>query len=254
MAVKLKLDADGKEVVQDGKPVYVHDDGKEVAFDYEGTLATIGRLNAEAKGHREAKEAAESKLKGFEGITDPGEAIKALGIVKNLDQKKLIDAGEVDKIKQEAIKAVEEKYAPVLKEKETLQAQLHNEIVGGNFARSKFIADKLAIPADLVQARFGQAFKVEEGKLVAYDHTGQKIFSRARPGEVADFDEALGSLVDMYPHKDHILKGSGGKGGGSQGGGGQSGGSKTMNRTQFESLTPAEQKAHIKGGGTLVDA
>lgn len=31
--MKLKLDENGYVVVQDGKPVYVHDDGKEVAFD-----------------------------------------------------------------------------------------------------------------------------------------------------------------------------------------------------------------------------
>src|SRR5690606_6729424 len=80
-AMKLKtLEVDGKTYaeVQDGKPVYVEDDGKEVAFDAPGTRNTISRLNAEAKSHREAKEAAEKALKGFEGIEDPAAAIKAL--------------------------------------------------------------------------------------------------------------------------------------------------------------------------------
>ncbi len=37
-------------------------------------------------------------------------------------------------------------------------------MIGGSFAGSKYIADKdPEIPADLLQARFGQAFKVEEG-------------------------------------------------------------------------------------------
>jgi hypothetical protein len=45
----------------------VHDDGKEVAFDAPATVAKIGQLNGEAKGHRERAEAAESKLKAFEG-------------------------------------------------------------------------------------------------------------------------------------------------------------------------------------------
>lgn len=31
--MKLKLDDNGNAVLQDGKPVYVHDDGKEIAFD-----------------------------------------------------------------------------------------------------------------------------------------------------------------------------------------------------------------------------
>ncbi len=58
--MKLKLDENGHVVVSDGKPVYVHDDGKEVAFDAVGTVATISRLNGEAKSHRERAEAAES--------------------------------------------------------------------------------------------------------------------------------------------------------------------------------------------------
>ena len=68
--MKLKLDENGHVVVQDGKPVYVHDDGKEVAFDALQTVATITRLNGEAKTHREAKEQFEAQAKAFEGL-DP---------------------------------------------------------------------------------------------------------------------------------------------------------------------------------------
>ncbi len=73
----------------------------------------------------------------------------------------------------------------------TLESQLYDSMIGGSFTGSKFIADKIAIPADLLQARFGQSFKVEEGKVVAYDGTGNKIYSRSKPGELASFDEAL---------------------------------------------------------------
>ena len=100
--VKLKLDEQGNAVLQDGKPVYVHDDGKEVPFDAPGAMAKIASLNAEAKTHREAKEAAEAKLKAFDGIEDAEAAKKALATVKNLDDKKLVDAGEVEKLKAEA--------------------------------------------------------------------------------------------------------------------------------------------------------
>jgi hypothetical protein len=89
-------------------------------------------------------------------------------------------------------------------------------MIGGSFSGSKFITDKIAIPADMLQARFGQSFKVEEGKVVAYDGTGNKIYSRSKPGELASFDEALEFLVEQYPQKDHILKASGNQGGGSR--------------------------------------
>ncbi len=214
------------EVNEQGFPLYIHDDGKELAHDAAQTVATIARLNGQAKTNRERFEKAETSLKAFEGIVDPAAAKKAMETLKNFDDKKLVDAGEVEKVKAEAIKAIEEKYAPIVQERDSFQAQLHNELIGGGFARSKYIQDNIAVPADMIQAQFGKSFKIEEGKVVAYGTDGQKIYSRTRPGEVADFDEALESLVGGYPHKDSILKGGQGSGGGFQGNGGQNSGLK----------------------------
>lgn len=253
--MKLKLDANGNVVLQDGKPVYVHDDGKEVAFDAPATVQTISRINGEARSHRERAESAEARLKPFEGIEDPAAAIKALATVKNLDDKKLVDAGEVEKVKQEAIKAVRAEYEPVVKERDGLQSALYGEKIGGAFARSPFLngdTSKVVIPPDMMQSMFGSRFKVEDGRTVAYDGQGQKIFSRARPGELADFDEALETMVDQYPHKAQILKGSGATGGGAQGGAQGAGGKATITRAQLEAIPPAGRGAALKGA-TLVD-
>ncbi|WP_092946917.1 DUF6651 domain-containing protein [Roseateles sp. YR242] len=227
--MKLKLDDKGNVVVQDGKPVYVKDDGSEVAFDVVGTTNTISRLNAEAKGHRERAEAAEGKLKSFDGIEDPEAAKKALGTVANLDAKKLIEAGEVEKVKGEIKAAYEKQLADANSETETLRGQLHGHMVGGSFTRSKFVTEKLAIPADLVEARFGKHFNVVDGKVVATDANGNKIYSASNPGELADFDEALTTIVGAYPQKNQILKGSGAAGGGSGG----SGGGKSQTKGDF---------------------
>lgn len=253
--MKLKtIEIEGKTyaVIQDGKPVYTHDDGKEIAFDAPATVAKIGQLNGEAKGHRERAEAAEAKLKGFEGIEDPAAALKAIATIKNLDDKKLVDAGEVEKVKAEAIKAVRAEFEPVVAERDKLKGDLFNEKIGGSFARSKYIADKLAIPSDLVQARFGDRFKIEDGKTVAYDAQGNKIYSRAKPGELADFEEAIDMIVDSYPHKDTILKGSGASGGGA-GQSGAGGGAKSISRAQFEQLSPTDRSSKMKDGFTVTD-
>lgn len=261
--MKLKLDEAGHAVLKDGHPVYVHGDGKEIPHDAASTVQTISRLNGEAKGHRERAEAVEAKLKGFDAITDLPAALKALETVGKLGDKKLIDSGEVDKVRGEAkkgyddqVRALEEKYAPIVKERDTLQASLVSEKVGGSFARSKYIADKLAIPADLVQARFGDMFKLEGESIVAYDKQGNKIFSRAKPGEVAGFDEALEIAVDMYPHKDSILKGSGAHGGGSGGAGGANG-KRNITRAQFDAMDASSQaeagKAAIAGTAVITD-
>lgn len=260
--MKLKLDEAGHVVVKDGNPVYVHDDGKELPLDAKSTLATISRLNGEAKSHREGKESAEEKLKAFDGI-DPAAATRALETVGKLKDKQLMDAGEVDKVRGEAKKAfdeqlrgIEEKFAPIVKERDTLKASLVSEKVGGSFARSKMIAEKLAIPADMVQARFGENFKLEGESVIAYDKAGNKIFSRAKPGEVAEFDEALEILIDAYPYRDNILKGSGAHGGGASGGAGGSG-KRTFTRAQFDAMDPvaraATAKATTAGTAAIVD-
>lgn len=252
--MKLKLDEQGHAVLLDSKPVYVHDDGKEIPFDAAATVQTITRLNGEAKSHRERAEAAEKTLKSFEGIADPAAALKALETVSNLDHKKLVDAGEVERVKAEISKAFETKLSEAGGKVQTLEQQLYSEKIGGNFSRSKLIADKLAIPADLVQAKFGQAFKVEDGKIVAYDHTGNKIFSRSRPGELADFDESLEALIENYPHKDSILKGSGASGSGaSNNSNAGASGNKTLQRSAFAALSPDKQMSHIKDGGVVTD-
>ncbi|QLL15493.1 DUF6651 domain-containing protein [Pseudomonas chlororaphis] len=216
------VEVDGKQYaeIQDGKPVYVEDDGKEVAFDAPGTRATITRLNSEAKDNRLRAETAEKTVRAFEGIDDPEAAKKALGIVANLDAKTLVDAGEIEKVKTEISKAYQTQLDEANGKAQTFEQQLYAEKIGGSFARSQFIAEKLAVPADMVQATFGNSFKIEEGKVVAYDAQGQKIFSRSRPGELADFNEALETLVTQYPHRDHILKSSGANGGGAPHGGG----------------------------------
>lgn len=239
------------EVNEQGLPIYVHDDGKEVAHDAAQTVATISRLNGEAKTNRERYEKAESTLKAYEGIEDPAAAKKALETLKNFDDKKLVDAGEVEKIKLEAIKAVEDKYAPIVQERDAFQTQLHNELIGGGFARSKYIQENIAVPVDMIQATFGKNFQIENGKVVAVGADGQKIYSRTRPGEIADFDEALETLVGGYQHKDSILKGGQGSGGGFQGNGGQGGGVKTMSRQQFDSLDPIGRAQFARDGGQI---
>lgn len=254
--MKLKtLTIEGKTYAEvlDGKPVY-EADGRDIAFDAVGTADTIKRLNGEAKGHRERAEAAEAKLKPFESITDPAAALKALDTVKNLDDKKLVEAGEVEKVKSAAIKAVEDQYKPIVEERDKLRTEIHAEKIGGSFARSKFISDKIAVPADIIQARFGSNFKLEEGKIVAYDPSGNKLYSKASPGNAADFDEALELLVDAYPYKDQILKGTGGSGTGKQPGtGGTGNGSKTMSRKEFDALAPIERNAKMAAGVEVVD-
>ncbi|OUD18440.1 hypothetical protein BVA22_03135 [Escherichia coli M4] len=201
--MKLKtVEINGKqyaEIDTAGLPVYVHDDGKEIGFDAPLATKKITELNGEAKNHRLAKEAAEEKLAKFAAIEDPKKAIEALEMLSKIDQKKLLDAGQVDQVKAEITKNFQQQLDEEKQRSQMLEKQLYDSMIGGSFAGSKYIADKIAIPADLLQARFGQAFKVEEGRIVAYDASGNKIYSRAKPGELEGFNIHSSAGVKRAP-------------------------------------------------------
>lgn len=262
--MKLKLDDKGNAVLQDGKPVYILDDGREIAHDAAATVAKISSLNGEAMSHRQAKEAAELRLKSFEGIEDGPAALAALETVKNIKAGDLTTAAKVQEIKDAAAKSAQEAVANATRAAQEKEKQLSDQlaqrttelnthIIGGSFAGSKFIAEKLAIPADIAQKVFGDRFKVENGKLVPMDQNGQPIFSGTNHGNHADFDEAIQVMVGQYANKDMILKGSGASGGGAGGGKGGSGGAKEIPRSQFFAMSPQAQGAAIQGGAVVTD-
>jgi hypothetical protein len=247
-----KFDDKGQVVLQEVSgqkmPVFIHPDGREAPFDGDTTVATIGRLNGEAKSHREGKEAAELKLRAFDGIEDAEAARKAIELAKNIKEGDLVAAGKVQEIKDAAARTAQEQVAAATRaaqEREkalteqntTLTNQLNNHIIGGSFTTSKFIGEKLAIPADIAQKVFGDRFKVEAGKLIPLDQTGNPIFSATRHGEHADFEEAIAVMVAAYPNKEMILKGSGASGGGAGGGGGGAG----KGGTDLSKLPPVER-------------
>lgn len=251
MPLKLKLDDAGAAVLKDGKPVYVKDDGKEIEFDADHAFTKIGQLTGEATEARKSNKTLTEQLAKFEGIADVDAARKAIDIVSKLDQKKLIDAGEVDKVTQAAIAATEAKYKPYVEKVGTLEHALFGEKIGGAFARSKTIAEKFVIPADMVQAKFGSRFKVDDqsGRIVAYNDDGSKVYSNKRAGELADFEEALEIIVEGYANKSQILKGTGASGGGSGGATQQqqqSGGKKVYTRQAFEKLGAADRSTVAK--------
>ena len=164
--MKLKLNKDGSAVVKDGKPVYVHANGREEAFDAPAAWKLA---------------------------------------------------------------------------------------LGKHFETSPTMAG-LKIPHDLAAAAFSDAFRIEGGKLVAVDQHGMPLYSPTRHGEVANFDEAFGKLVDGYPNKAMIQREGGAAGAG--GAGAQPGQPATgtgVTRAQFDAMAPQERMNHVKAGGKVVD-
>ena len=132
-----------------------------------------------------------------------------------------------------------------------LEKELRTEKIAGVFAQSRFVAERLTIPHDIAASTFGSSFDFEDGKPIA-NSQGQKLYSRLRPGEAAEFEEAIELLVNQRPDRDQILRRNGvskpredlpatqGKGG-------------TVSRKRFDAMSPLERSAHFKAGGTIVD-
>jgi hypothetical protein len=249
-----KMDGDKLALDGNGNPIYVKADGTEQSVQGD----TISNLNAEAKTHRTAKETAETALAKYKDesgkLIDPEIAVKAVKTVAGLDAKTLIDAGEVDRVKEtirneftgqltEAQRAIEER-----------DNRINGMMVDGVFKGSEFIAERVAMPRDFFEAAMRSNFKVEEGKVAAYDRSGNRLMSKKNVGEYADPNEALELLVEMHPQKDTILKAPAAGGSGNGGGGGNRGRGATMRRSDFEALPPGEQAAvATKGEVQIVD-
>jgi hypothetical protein len=224
--MKLKFDEDGKVVLsEEGLPVWTLDDESEIAYDVPKVISDLQKANNESAGRRKKIEELEAKVKPFEGI-DPEAAKTALETVKNFKDKELIAAGEVEQIKKATGEAYELKineltktYSAQIEDRDGLikkkDRQINDLLIKGAFEASKFLKEKTTMPPDLANSHFGRYFTVEEvdGTLrTVASYNGERIYSNARPGQIADPEEAIEQLINKYPYKDSILKGAGGSG------------------------------------------
>lgn len=261
MKYKTIMDSEGKIIgiaMDDkGNPIVIMegkgDNGtdKEIGLDAIHLYSKVPSLQDEAKNHRLAKE-------GFKGLIDMvneagintedpaafkewiSSATTSIETVKNFDDKKLVDAKEVDAIKKSATEALEKKLAEAeaLNNKtldkakvtiEGLQSAMFDLMVVDKFSSSKFVKEKLNMPPKVAKAYFGTNFKVEKkddgGYHVVPYFQGEKLLSEERIGESPEFDEAIGLMVAKDSDRDSLMtgSGSGGSGAGQGGSGGQGG-------------------------------
>ena len=256
-------------VNDDGTVTFVHEDGSERRYDVGEVVSKlssgahrISELNSENRKFRIERNEARTKLSAF-GSIEPEAARKAVETVRNIDDGKLMDTEAVEKVKNEAVKAVEARHQheietvwmPYKTKNVDLTTKLHEEMIGGRFARSQYIAENLAQPVQLIRDHFGKHFSIDENnELIAKDAQGNEIFSKKNPKERASFDEAMQGLVDASPYRDHFLKSKGKAGTGAPGGAGGASDGKTKTTEQFLEMSHDERHAFHAGGGKIVDS
>jgi len=252
MPLELKFDEEGKVVVKEVEngikmPVYVDEDGKDIEVDVPSLFTKITEVSAEAKGYRKDKATLKEKYKLFDGIENleewKAEAEKATETVKNFDDKKLVDAGKVEEIKNQIKEVHKEEVVNIHKsyeqsglEKDTTiknkDITIYGLMVSSKFAQSPYFSGENPIstlPPEIAETYFGKNYKVEDdgtGKLrvTGYKSDGKPIYSRKNPGDLAEFEEALEVIIGEYQYKDRILRSSGA---GSGAGGGSGAGTET---------------------------
>lgn len=262
ITMPFKYDASGNLITIDHEskklPVFVTTEGKEVPFDGDQSMGKISALNGESRDWRQRAEKAESAVKAFEGL-DAAKAREALDLVTKLDQRKLVEAGEIDKVRSEIKSGYEAQIAERDKKLAAFEDQIIEMRLGSAFGGSKFVASRVGIPAEFLRARFEGNFGFEGGKMFAVDAAGNKIYSKnpQRMGELADFEEAIEHLVMSHPQRDSLLKGGGGSGGGAQQSGsppaGGTGGKRTMKRAEFDAIADPAQKMKTAQEMVIVD-
>lgn len=267
MKLKLKLDDKGAAVLKDGTPVWVdEDDGKEVAYDVPQMVADLSRSSGEAAGLRKEIETLTGKLKTFDGL-DPEKAKAALDMAAKLDAGKLIESGKVDELKAQIGKSYEDKLSSLqtaleknkadheaaLKDKDQ---KIHTMLVRQIFDASSFLRDKTALTPDIAFSTWGKNFRAveENGELVLEGVLNdQPILSAERPGQRATPEECLQIIVNAHPQKQTFMRPAPGGSGTQPKNGPAMAGAKSMGRTTFEQLAPAEKAKFMADGGMLTD-
>ena len=231
MAFKLKLNADGTAVVQDGKPVFVDEEkGTELPLDANEVFNKYHTLGEENKQWRLKHKEAEAALKQFEGLDI--ETVQAnLDAVEKLKQVDMAKKGELEALKAEfqmladkrlteTTQGYENKLKAISEKAQALESRLTKNTIRNHFLNSAFIKENVAVPPDMIEAAFGNRFKVtEDDKVIALGEDGSPMLSEKKLTEVADFEEALELMIKKYPHKDAILKNKQNPGGGMNSGG-----------------------------------
>lgn len=268
MTWKLKVDDNGNPVFDDQQRIiYIDPDGKELPLDPPQMYDKISKLGVENQKHRKKFEELTEKYSVFKEIEDIGkwkeEADKALEAIANFDDKDWMKADKVEKLKKEMSDAYDQKIKDKDKAITEIQAthgatvsklndQIRRLLVSNKFAVSKYFSGGgdssiTILPSNIAEDHFGKYFQVEEGKdgmptIKAIYGNGDPVISKTNPGEPADFEEAIGLILDQYPGKEGILRSTSG-GSGSAGGAASDGGGGNNNLQTLKTQYAEAQKA-----------
>jgi hypothetical protein len=226
LKLTLKLNDEGTiELTDQGLPIWIDQEDKEVVFDVAKLYNDKRAANAESASRRKRIDELEKQLnelhEKYQDL-DVEEAKKAVETLQNIDQQKLMDTEGVESVKRQMKEAFtaeltkeREKWESELKDKSTTlemkSGQIRNLLVKNAFVSSEFLREKTLLTPDIAYAYFGTHFDIREvdGEPRAVGRlNGEDILSKTNPGELAEPEEAIQIIIDKYPSRERILKGN----------------------------------------------
>jgi len=258
LAAPLALVVDKVDVLPEAvRGLYVEKDGK-FHLDVDGIEDTSGLKSALEKERAAARSAAatikalETKFKDV----DPEQYRKLNSLINSNEETRLISEGKVDevitkrteKLRQEHVKQLEEATKATKAEQE--KTGKYKQRVLDNHIRAAAIKAGLhphAIDDALFRAR--TIFTLdEEGDAVQLGADGKPVYGKDGKTPFGPL-EWLETMKEAAPH----WFPAGSSGGGAGNGAGGAGSAKTVKRTAFEKMAPAERTKFLKDGGKVID-
>ena len=275
MKLVLKVNDEGVvEVVEENgvkKPVFVDEEsGREMPMDVPSLYANVAQLKGENSGLKEKYQGAQQTLAIFEGVDDiaawKATADEAIEKVGNWDDADYVKAKKVEELKanmktahETELRTVKSSFEGQVTEltaaNQKKDAQIRNLLIGNKFASSSlFVGEnrKTNLNPAVAESYFGKHFEVVERQdgtldVVGKNSDGSEIYSILRPGEIAEFEEALEIIIDRDPGKNDYLKSSQGAGSGAGGGTGGAGGGTPSD--ELKALEAQYEEARKAGNG-----
>jgi uncharacterized coiled-coil protein SlyX len=252
-----KKDATGKIVLGGAGAPIMDENGQDVEFDdakLDGLFSALAKANREAAERKRKLREMEDRFSGLNDVEDVpawvAEAKNALETARSVKDKKLMDAGETEKV----IARLKADLNKQLAEKETELSRIKTQFERGQIAQAfaaSNVLKKTILPPDIAEAHFGRNFKVEDGRIVG--KVGDDTIYTPGTVDPADFDTALEVIINKYPMKDSIMRGSSPGSGTPPNGNQPPTSGKTITRDAFEAMSHPARKGFFDSGGTVVD-
>lgn len=247
-------------VAESLRPCYVQDaasgkwrldvaGGFKTPEEIEGLSSALGKERARADAAEKALKGLQGKLDGFD--VDAGRA--ALEKVARMDADQKAREAQFEQNLRARLEPVQKERDEAVKRAADAEARWESMLIDRALADSVFLREKVSkdpIHQAFVREHFRSAFKVEDGRVVAYAD-GQKMFGA--DGQPIGVDAALSRLVNALPNGAALLAGSTASGSGATAGGSYGAGQSVMRRAQFDALSPSDKVKTIKAGVRVVD-